>query len=400
MNSWSETINSLELQLSLSSEVPDLEMVTHKGEKNNVFPLKNFNFPLFNYLSGQFPKHLKQYYLTIKDPSGLLAFAAIQLVDFSFFEYINIERFDKSERLRNLMRQFLYKPGKLFDGKILVLGHLLLSGVKASWTADRFPVSSKDKWWSKVMESVANNCFGGVDKFSALTIVANGNEIKSPEFGHINHWKSTDIYPIMALELRADWKDFNDYFNALRSRYKKKIRSVNSKSDFFQVRKFNLNDVRVHRDEIMSLFKSVLDSSSYTLLEPEASFFIELMQMDDLDYHINGVFHDGNLIAFYSWFNYDGVTEGHFLGYNKDYLYDYELYKFILIDLIEKTIETGSKSLVLGRTASIVKADLGAIAIPSKVLIRPVGFLRKLLFPLYYGYFYNSFSFRKRNVFH
>jgi hypothetical protein len=368
-------------------------------DDNTANHISQFNFPLFGFLADQFPGHLKQYYLLVENNSGLCAYAALQVVDFRFFDYINEKRFNKEVGYKNLIKRILYKPGKLFDGPILVLGHLLLSGVKTTWLSEDFSEHEHDGLWSKLLESVAENGFPGINYFSALAVVANGSEIKQADFSKINRWKSIDIYPIMELNLRSEWNNFADYFESLRSRYKKKVRSVLEKSNELELRLLNIEDVERNHEKIMSLFRTVLDASSYTLLEPESNFFTELIKINDLDYHVAGIFFQGELVAFFSWFNYNGVTEGHFLGYNKEHLISFDLYKFTLLKIIEQALTNGSKCLVLGRTATIVKADLGALPVTSKLLIRPIGFFRRWFFPLYYGLFFNRFSFRKRNVF-
>lgn len=401
MIKWHLNKNGQRLDCFLLKNTEALSSYTAQGSTLDLKKLKKItgiNFSLIDYLSQQLPGNIEQMYLLVLYNGELLGCASVQLVNFDFNSYINQSLVNRSKFSDRIFKQGLLRLGKLFNGKILVLGNLLLTGVRVDWIEPEWETLSENRWWEEIMDSLLDASDFDSGDFSGMAILSKGEEgletgDKTPG------WQHFAIEPVMHIRGMNRWKDIDAYYHDLRSRYRKKINQVLAGSQSLRVEKFNREDIIGHQARIMELFTEILNSSSYNLLHPEFNFFSELQEIDELDYHLCGVFDDEELVAFYSWFNYNNTTEGHYLGYEKSKNQEYDLYKFILLKLVEQAIQNNSDKLYLGRTATIVKADLGAEALTSLVSVKLFSKIRSLLLPIYYNAFYRSQRIKSRNVF-
>ncbi len=385
------------------NDILSVETIDLQGKTIDLNSLKiksGIDFSLQRLLSEHLPDNIKQGMLFISRGDELVACAGLQWIDFNFHSYLNPETDSGSSAIRNLCKRVLHKMGSVFNGKILVLGQLVVPGMKTSWISDEIPGQMKEHWWERALDHLVSDTidFSNIE-LSAVAVVHSGNSPNSSKTRPFASWHSYRIEPVMEIGNLTKWKKFDHYRSSLRSKYRKKINAVLKKSPSLEIREMTTEDIHRHRERIMYLFNRLLSSSTYNLVSPQFEFFRELIDVPDLDYHICGIFEGDRLLAFYSWFQYGTTTEGHYLGYDPADLQRYDLYKLILIQLLKQALNSGSECLYLGRTATVVKADLGARSIPSFVSIKPIGWKRSKLLPVYYQMFYRPGNLRNRNVF-
>ena len=382
------------------NDILSVETIDLQGKAIDFNSLKiksGIDFSLLRLLSEHLPDNIKQGMLFISCRGELVACAGLQWIDFNFHSYLNPDSVTGSSVIREVCKKVLHKMGAVFNGKVLVLGQLVVPGMKTFWISDEIPGQEKVHWWERALDPlISDSTTFSKTELSALAVVHSGNSSKTRPFAS---WDTYRIEPVMEIGGLEKWKNFDHYRSSLRSKYRKKVNSILKKSPSLRMREMTTVDIHKYRERIMDLFNRLLSSSTYNLVSPQFDFFQELIDVTDLDYHLHGIFEGERLLAFYSWFQYGSTTEGHYLGYDPADLQRYDLYKLILIQLLKQALSSGSERLYLGRTATVVKADLGARAIPSLVSIKPIGWKRRKLLPIYYQMFYRPGKIRNRNVF-
>jgi hypothetical protein len=79
--------------------------------------------------------------------------------------------------------------------------------------------------------------------------------------------------PNMLLRLRPEWNSFDDYVQAMSSKYRQRLRSAYKKSKGLEHRWLSADEVRSYQKEIFDLFSEVLREDQFSLLDVPKGYF-------------------------------------------------------------------------------------------------------------------------------
>jgi hypothetical protein len=166
--------------------------------------------------------------------------------------------------------------------------------------------------------------------------------------------------PNMRLRLRPEWNSFDDYVQAMSSKYRQRLRSAYKKSKGLEHRWLSADEVRSYQAEIFDLFSEVLREDQFSLLDVPKGYFTLFKEKLGTGFRVKAYFLGGEPVAFFTALQNGTCLEAHYIGYKTDLNHDLKLYQRILYDLAKLTFETRSEVLSLGRTAMGIKSCLGA----------------------------------------
>ncbi len=167
--------------------------------------------------------------------------------------------------------------------------------------------------------------------------------------------------PIMHLEIPAEWQTFEDYSNALASKYRQRLKGAYKKSQPLTQRELTLAEMEAWRDKMYYFFESVVKKAGFNLKETPKDYFISLKKHLGADFPVYGYFKDEELVGFMSMIHTKDHYEGHFLGYEEATNHEYKLYMRMLYDMIHFSIAGKVKMLNFGRTALEIKTTVGGV---------------------------------------
>lgn len=167
--------------------------------------------------------------------------------------------------------------------------------------------------------------------------------------------------PIMHLAIPTEWKTFEDYANALSSKYRQRLKSAYKKSQALERREMTLAEMEQWNDTMYFFFESVVKKAGFNLKETPKSYFLSLKRYLGNAFPVYGYFKDGDLVAFMSIIRTPNHYEGHFLGYDENSNHEYKMYMRMLYDMIQLSIEGKTPLLNMGRTALEIKTTVGAV---------------------------------------
>ncbi|RMG30897.1 MAG: GNAT family N-acetyltransferase, partial [Bacteroidetes bacterium] len=166
--------------------------------------------------------------------------------------------------------------------------------------------------------------------------------------------------PNMLLQLRPEWHTFEDYLKAMTSKYRQRAKSAYKKSQALSTRQLQPEELRSHKGRMHQLFREVVKSDKFSLVEPGEDYFIRLQENMGDAFRVYGYFLEDELVAFISTMLSERHLEAHFIGYETSLNREMKIYQRILYDLVEKAIEMRVKTLSFGRTALEIKSCVGA----------------------------------------
>ncbi len=169
----------------------------------------------------------------------------------------------------------------------------------------------------------------------------------------------------MTLDVKSSWNSFDDYFNSLSKKYRKRLKIIRQSKEPITVRTLTLEEIDQLLPRIGTLFSMTASRQFLKMGIIDEKYFIAMRKAHGDKFFITGYFLEDKLIAFASHFNHTDTLEVHYIGIDYAYNETYSLYFNILYDGVKIAIAMKKKFLELGRTAREAKASVGCKPSPS-----------------------------------
>tara|TARA_A100001015_G_scaffold319718_1_gene443542 strand:+ start:2878 stop:3993 length:1116 start_codon:yes stop_codon:yes gene_type:complete len=199
------------------------------------------------------------------------------------------------------------------------------------------------------------------------------------------YYSTFSISPNMYIDIGYKIKDFNNYLDLIKAKYKKNWLYIKNNS-LINSRFLNKDEVMSYSKDISNLYNNVYKKNSYSI-KVEIKFILELYFKNKI--HIRGYFYKNQLVGFSSFFIFSNSLYVYYIGIDYDLNKNYNIYTKILLDNIEFGIKNNVKKIELGRTAEEFKSNFGAIPnsnvghiyVKNKIIIFSLKLLSSLLKP-------------------
>lgn len=177
--------------------------------------------------------------------------------------------------------------------------------------------------------------------------------------------------PNMVLKVDPDWHTFEDYLESMTSKYRIRARRAVRKGDSLGCRSLTLKDLNYYQARMHELYNAVADRADFSLLRLQPGYFSRLKSAFGASFKIIGYFDGPELVGFCSVLRSGHTAEVHFLGFNEAYNVSAQLYLNMLLASIRTGIEDfGSRQIIMGRTATVIKSSVGARPKPQRVWLQ------------------------------
>jgi len=181
------------------------------------------------------------------------------------------------------------------------------------------------------------------------------------------------VQPNMHMTLNQNWSNFEDYKQALKSKYRVRLKRARKKAASLERREMNLEEIINRKEEMYAQYMQTVEGAGFNLFYLDKDYNAALKeQFNDL-FKVMGYFEtDGNgkerLVGYYTIFINGNELDAHFLGYDHSLNAQYQTYFNFLIDMIEYGIDFGYKGINMSRTALEIKSSVGAQAFLPRAL--------------------------------
>ncbi|WP_299520636.1 peptidogalycan biosysnthesis protein [Winogradskyella sp.] len=289
-------------------------------------------------------------YIFILKEDKAIAFANTQLVT------IGIETITKNIRMSPKLRQLVNNIFCNNSIRVLFCGNVFLSGEYGTFLKEGEPKVETFIAIAKAVKTLyrckrLHTIFIKDFEDESLYIT---DHLKSFDYG------SMHVEPNMIIYLKPEWQSFNDYTNALKSKYRVKANRADTKSEALDAKFFNDEDIKTHKDELQALYQNTIDNADFNAQILNLDTYVHLKNTYEDRFIVKGYFLDNELVGFLSAMQNGNHLDAHFIGIDYSKNKTYGIYPRILNDYIRIGIETKSNQINLGRTASEIKSTLGA----------------------------------------
>lgn len=190
------------------------------------------------------------------------------------------------------------------------------------------------------------------------------------------------VEPNMIISIDPEWKNFDDYKNALKSKYRVKANKADKTSASLEARLFCEKDFAIYKDELQQLYQNTIDNANFNAQVLNLDTYIKLRATYHEGFIVKAYFLNDKLVGFLSALANNHHLDAHFIGLDYSLNKTHAIYPRILNDYIRIGIEKKVNYINLGRTASEIKTTVGAEPVELTCYIkikRP--FINKLLMP-------------------
>lgn len=185
-------------------------------------------------------------------------------------------------------------------------------------------------------------------------------EYEASKYLKVFKYRQFKVDPNMVLKIRAEWKSFEDYLQAMNTKYRKKALTVVKQGTTLERRSLSAAQIEAEFDKIQRLYLNVADKATVRINHFDTSYLFQLKRHLPDQFNLVGYFHQGEMIAFSTTIAWGNNLEGHAIGINYDYNTSFALYQNILYDFVKAAIEGKRERVILGRTAMEMKSNIGA----------------------------------------
>ncbi len=290
-------------------------------------------------------------YIIIYNGDEPVAFANTQLVS------ISVKTITKNIKISSWLKRTINKLFCNSKIRILFVGNVFLSGEYGTFLKAGENKIETFKAIAKAVKALTKS----TKKLNGIFV----KDFKEESIYITDNLKDFDyaimqVEPNMIISLKPEWRSFEDYKRALRSKYRVKANKADSSSKGLVAKRFTDDDVAKYKDELQLLYENTISNANFNAQVLNLNTYTNLKAVYHDKFIVMGYFLEDKLVGFLSAMVNQENLDAHFIGLDYSLNKEQAIYPRILNDYVRLGLEHGSKRINLGRTASEIKSTLGA----------------------------------------
>lgn len=211
-------------------------------------------------------------------------------------------------------------------------------------------------------------------------------DIAESQLPSYDSWRQSGYHalrfqPNMQIRLRPEWHSFDDYLDAMSSKYRVRARRAGKKSSSLKRRWLPVEEIREHTDRMYDLYRQVADQAEFNLVQLHPDYFTRLKEKMGERFEVLAYFDKNKMVGFCTLLHNGAQAEAHFLGYDSALNRPRQLYLSMLYDLVQAGIERKKTHIGFARTALAIKSSIGAEPEEMFTLVRSYNSLPNRIIP-------------------
>lgn len=310
-------------------------------------------------------------------------------VGIAVFQIARLEAEGLSERLGQ--RKLMGAIGKVFtpggNSFILICGTAFATGEHGFAFHPDVPVqramNALCTGLTSILETEENN---GVHISALLIKDFYEQSFESAEALSSCGFRSFDVDHNMEMPLDESWHTFEDYLNALNSKFRTKANAAFRRSEPLEIKTLGEKEIDRYKSRIQELYDAVHRKADFKMGHFNCALLCRMKKQLKEDFIFKGYFLEEKIIGFSIAMNAPEQLEAFIVGIDYEYNYPYALYSRMLYDYIALGISLKKKKITFGRTAGEIKSSVGAFPVALKCCIRHPGKLPNVLLNIIFKY--------------
>jgi hypothetical protein len=309
----------------------------------------------------------KFYYAFFSDAQGPVGIAVFQLTHFEMDELSS--NVNEPSCFVSLLSKALVRADKRIH--VLLCGNAFATGEHGFSFVDRLPVQAAMDGLCYALTEILHTEKEQGTSVSAI-LAKDFYQRSLPQSIGLKDcgFKSFEVDQNMVLPLLPEWKNLEDYLQALTTKFRTKAKAAFSRSASLEIAECSLEEWTANQDEYYALYENVYRKADFRLGKMTREAFVALKSSLGSRMFIRSYRKEGKLIGFSTAMLCPSAMDAHLIGLDYSCSAEYAVYSRMLYDYIELAILQRSAMVVFGRTAAEIKSTVGAIPVSMYCSIR------------------------------
>lgn len=176
----------------------------------------------------------------------------------------------------------------------------------------------------------------------------------------VKNFHQFKVQPNMILSLDKDWETFDNYLDAMSSKYRVRARSTAKKGEKIEIKELKAEEIAKLNGKILELYNNVESGADFQLTTIGHDYFFNLKAALEDNFKFMAYYIDKQLAGFATAFVWDEYLEAHYVGLDYKWNDEVPIYQNMLYDYVKLGLESKVKEVSFGRTALEIKSTVGA----------------------------------------
>ncbi|HRD82483.1 MAG: GNAT family N-acetyltransferase [Saprospiraceae bacterium] len=246
--------------------------------------------------------------------------------------------------------------------QLLVCGNMLLTGAHGfHFSVEGLREDQTARLLDSAMEAVSERfrCCGRKVDLAMVKDISPCCKGVSEQLSRMR-FSEFSFQPNMILHIQPSWQRFDDYLEAMSSKYRVRARRAFKKMDGITRRELTEKMVVLEEAAMYELYCEVAAHADFNAFDLHPGYFTALKQAFPQHFRVFGYYQQDELVGFCTTMRNGHSMEAHFLGFRNALNASHQLYLNMLYDMAKTAIESGASELVFARTAMEIKSSIGA----------------------------------------
>ncbi|MGK0414665.1 MAG: putative N-acyltransferase, partial [Polaribacter sp.] len=168
------------------------------------------------------------------------------------------------------------------------------------------------------------------------------------------------VEPNMILHLDKNWLNFDDYLQALKTKFRVKAKKALQLSKSLRVENITSENMEINLPKMKELYQKVTANASFNLADFNLKTYKDFKAKLGDNYMLKTYWLENEIVGFMSGIINKNSLDAHFVGIDYQRNRTYAIYQRMLYDYIEIAIQKKVNVINFGRTASEIKSSVGA----------------------------------------
>lgn len=264
----------------------------------------------------------------------------------------------------------------------------------ASWGKYRFMIwgnmfltGSYNQWWQVAESEIPTlqkatlkvlNCLARQEK---IQILMARDSFEREAILETAGYHAIDFQPNMVMPIPSSWKTFEDYLNAMSSKYRVRARRAAKKAECIIFKELDLRQIELFKDDLNALHHAVVSEADFNMIWVGKDYFVQLKEQLGNDFRLTACFEKERLLGFYTTIHNGKELEANFLGFDPQVNREYQLYLTMLYKMVEQAINLRCEQICFARTALEIKSSVGAVAQKTYIYLKHTNPLLNFILP-------------------
>tara|TARA_R110002124_G_scaffold234872_1_gene400179 strand:+ start:1442 stop:2635 length:1194 start_codon:yes stop_codon:yes gene_type:complete len=298
------------------------------------------------------------FYIVLVDDKKLpKAFASIQIVDF-YLNSVDNNFEHLISKLKTVARKLHIFPDKK-PLKLLICGNTFVSGEHGIFIKKN---SDKKIIIKELAKAILH--FVNVDKLLKIDAFLLKDFINESLFIADElkdySYNAFSVEPNMVLQIDENWRIFDDYLAAMKTKFRVKAKKAIQLSAAIQIENVTLENIDNQLPKMTELYKKVATNAAFNLGDFNLATYKDFKEKLGENYILKTYWLEDKMVGFMSGIINQNSLDAHFVGIDYHLNREFAIYQKMLYNYIEIAINKNLKTINFGRTASEIKSSVGA----------------------------------------